>query len=91
MSQDYTEPNAKKQLTEKDASEIYGLSVHWFRRKRWEGGGPSYRKVGNRCYYTRNELDDYFSACTHKNTSEYQTRRPVEALLKKRAAGEVAA
>ncbi|KAB0669291.1 helix-turn-helix domain-containing protein [Oryzomonas sagensis] len=75
----------KKQLTESEASELYGLSVHWFRRKRWEGGGPVFRKVGNRCYYERAALDDYFNSCTHKNTSEYPTRRPAEAINRKQA------
>lgn len=90
MSNIPTATPEKKHITETEAAELYSLSVHWFRRKRWEGGGPAFRKVGNRCYYTRLELDNYFNACTHKNTSEYQTRRPVEAIQKKKASGGVA-
>lgn len=90
MSESQQSSITKMQLNEVEASLLYNLSVHWFRRKRWEGGGPMFRKVGNRCYYTRNELDNYFSACSHNNTSEYQTRRPVEALKKKKVAGQVA-
>lgn len=71
------------QLTEREAAEEWGLSVHWFRRKRWAGGGPAYRKIGNRCYYTRVELQRYFDDCTRKSTSEYQTRKPVEAIAGK--------
>lgn len=75
----------KLQMTEREAAAEYGLSVHWFRRKRWEGGGPSFRKVGNRCYYTREELDRFFSGCTRKNTSEYHTRKPIEAITRKQS------
>lgn len=71
-------------ISEKEAAQQYGLSVHWFRRKRWEGGGPVYRKIGNLCLYTVNDLDRYFSECTCKNTSEYHTRKPVEAIDKKK-------
>lgn len=78
-------PITKLQLSESEAADLYGLSVHWFRRKRWEGGGPEFRKVGNRCYYTPEALDLYFNECTRKNTSEYTTRRPVEALAKNMA------
>ena len=33
-------------ISEVQASKLSGLSVHWFRRKRWAGGGPKYLKLG---------------------------------------------
>lgn len=33
-----------KLMTEKETAAMVGMSVHWLRRKRWEGGGfPSSR------------------------------------------------
>lgn len=75
----------KMQLTEKEAAERTGLSVHWFRRMRCVGEGPVFRKVGNRCFYPVAELDRYFDERTVRSTSEYKTRRPEEAIAKKRA------
>ena len=74
------------QISEKDASQRYGMSVHWFRRKRVEGGGPSFRKIGNRCFYAVEELDRFFNERTCKSTSEYHTRKPEEAIAVKRSA-----
>src|ERR1700678_3622571 len=31
---------------DKIASELTGLSRHWFQRMRWAGGGPPYSKLG---------------------------------------------
>ena len=35
-------------LTEKQAAEMTGYSVHWFRRKRWSGGGIQYVQLGGK-------------------------------------------
>lgn len=43
-------------LHERDAARILGVSVHWLRRKRWEGGGPPYIKLGRAVRYERNAL-----------------------------------
>jgi predicted DNA-binding transcriptional regulator AlpA len=45
-----------RQLTEKEASTLTGYSVSWFQRKRWEGGGPIYRKIGKSIRYPEDLL-----------------------------------
>ncbi len=63
----------KKLINEKEASEIYGMSTPWFRRKRWEGGGPLFVRVGNRSIrYQISDLDDYFTSKKLHSTSEVQ-------------------
>jgi hypothetical protein len=63
----------KLYLTEKEAANITGLSVHWFRRKRWSGGGPEYiQNDGCRgaVRYEREALTKYFQNRTRKSTSD---------------------
>jgi hypothetical protein len=43
-------------LTEKQASELIAMSVHWFRKKRIEGGGIAYSKIGRACRYRRTDV-----------------------------------
>lgn len=60
----------KLTVNEQEASERYGMSVHWFRRKRWAGGGPEYLKVGSRCLYPVDKLDAYFTGKLTTSTSQ---------------------
>lgn len=61
-------------INEQAASQKYGLSTHWFRRARWEGGGPAYCKIsGGKVLYPVTELDAFFSSRMVKSTSEYKT------------------
>jgi len=63
-----------KPLKEKEAAEIIGLSVHWLRRKRWEGGGPKFLKLGNgtnaAVRYLAEDLQDFISMHRASSTSE---------------------
>ena len=61
-------------ITEKEASKITGLSVAWFQRKRWSGGGPQYVKLDHAVRYWETELLDWFRARSRNNTSEYAHR-----------------
>ncbi len=45
-----------RQLTEQQAAELTGYSRYWFQRKRWEGGGPPYRKMAHAVRYPEDEL-----------------------------------
>ncbi len=81
-------------LTDRQASDIFPRSVAWFRRKRWEGGGPAFVRIGRSIFYRRDELDSYFSrqATEHRSTSEYEGvkagdsgRKPPPALASNRA------
>lgn len=62
-----------KNLTEREAAAEYGLSVHWFRRMRWAGGGPDYIKTpgrGGKVLYPRECLDRYFASRVRRSTSD---------------------
>ena len=49
-----------KLVCEKKAAQIYGMSVHWFRRKRVTGGGPNFIRLGRAVRYNVRDLDQYF-------------------------------
>lgn len=52
----------KRILTETEASAYDGMSVAWHRKKRLEGGGPPYLKIGRSIRYESDALDSYFAA-----------------------------
>ncbi len=64
--------NPEGALTEEDASRKYRMSVAWFQRKRWDGTGPKFYKIGRAVRYPAAELDDYFSARIRSSTSDTQ-------------------
>jgi hypothetical protein len=62
-----------RNLTEKEASERWGMSVHWYRRKRWSGGGPVYIKTDGKngsVLYPEEELEKFFASKLRKSTSD---------------------
>lgn len=65
----------KKNINEIEAAELYGPSVHWFRRARWKGDGPRFIKLAGAVLYPVVELDSFFSARLVKSTSEAETRK----------------
>lgn len=56
-------------IDEKQAASEYGPSVHWFRRARWKGDGPSFIKLGGKVLYPRTELDRFFASRLVRSTS----------------------
>lgn len=66
----------KKNINETEAAEIYGPSVHWFRRSRWKGDGPKFIKLAGSVLYPVAELDAFFNARLVKSTSETMCRKP---------------
>jgi len=62
----------KLQINEYEAAERYSMSVHWFRRKRWSGGGPEFLKVGSRCLYNIESTDAFFASKRQRSTSDTQ-------------------
>jgi hypothetical protein len=46
-------------LGEKEVSSKYGLSVHWFRKARYEGNTPTYYKLNDKVYYTCEDVEKY--------------------------------
>lgn len=63
----------KRYFTESEASNVYGPSVAWFRRRRWEGDGPAFVKMegrGGMVLYPVDELEVYFNSRLRKSTSD---------------------
>lgn len=52
--------NGEKYLVEKELSSKYGLSIHWFRRARYDGNSPTYHKLNRKVYYKEAEVDNWF-------------------------------
>lgn len=52
--------DGEQYLVEKELSSRYGLSIHWFRRARYEGHSPKYHKLHGRIYYKANEVHEWF-------------------------------
>jgi hypothetical protein len=61
-----------KPLTEKEAAEMTGFSVHWFRKKRFTGGGPCYIQTVAKgsVRYRSEDLDKFFNANLKTSTSD---------------------
>ena len=56
--------------TEQAATYI-GVSKSFMEKKRVEGGGPAYFKLGKTVVYERRELDDWLQSRKRHSTSEY--------------------
>lgn len=46
-------------LSQKEVAPLIHKSTAWLERKRWEGGGPPYRKIGRHVLYEEAELLDW--------------------------------
>lgn len=59
-----------KLMTETETAVMVGMSVHWLRRKRWEGGGIPFIKMtqGGAVRYSEETVTEYlqshFRTCT---------------------------
>jgi predicted DNA-binding transcriptional regulator AlpA len=60
---------------EKEAAHLTGLSKSWFQRKRWEGGGPPYSKIGNSVRYKLGDLIAWLELNRVRHTAEYYDRK----------------
>ena len=49
-------------LTERPAAEYLGLSVRTLQKRRFEGQGPSYLKIGRSVRYRLEDLDAFLEA-----------------------------
>jgi predicted DNA-binding transcriptional regulator AlpA len=52
--------NGEKYFVEKEVSTMYGLSIHWFRKARYNGKSPTYHKLNRKVYYKEDEVDSWF-------------------------------
>ena len=69
QSQDRDAPQVGA-LNEKQAAAEYGVSTAWFQRKRWDGTGPRYLKIGRAVRYPRQELERFFGERLRASTSD---------------------
>ena len=62
-----------KLMTEFETAAKLGMSVHWLRRKRWQGGGIPFIKMtdGGAFRYSEEIVNDYINA--HYRTSTKDT------------------
>lgn len=51
-----------KLLNQKQVAEIIGLSEAWLERKRWEGCGIPYRKLGRCVRYDEHDVIEWIQA-----------------------------
>jgi predicted DNA-binding transcriptional regulator AlpA len=58
--EDQSDP--RRYISESEAALRYPYSRYWFQRKRWEGDGPPFLKIGNRIMYPIPEIDEWFRA-----------------------------
>lgn len=66
-----------KLMTEKETAVMVGMSVHWLRRKRWEGGGIPFIKMsagGGAVRYTEEAVNQYIDAHFRTSTSDTGAR-----------------
>jgi len=70
----------QKLMTEKETAALVGMSVHWLRRKRWEGGGIPFVKLSERgaVRYAEETVTQYIDA--HFRTSTSDTGENTRAL-----------
>ena len=52
--------NGEQYLVEKEVSAKYGLSIHWFRRARYDGHTPKFHRLNGKVYYTEKEVNEWF-------------------------------
>lgn len=58
------ELNMPRRMNVRQAAQYLGVSKSWLDKKRVEGGGPHFVKLGRRIVYEREDLDAY--ACARK-------------------------
>lgn len=57
-------------LSTKEAAAYFGVSQIWLAKRRLEGNGPIFRKIGRRVIYARRDLESYLDACARRSTSD---------------------
>lgn len=59
-------------MTEKETAQMVGMSVHWLRRKRWEGGGIPFIKMARHgaVRYSEDAVKAYLDAHFRTSTSD---------------------
>lgn len=58
-----------RQISEKEAATIAGVSVYFLRRRRVYGGGPAFRKLGGRVVYPEDVFRDWINSHELRTTT----------------------
>jgi hypothetical protein len=71
----------QKLMTEKETAALVGMSVHWLRRKRWEGGGIPFVKLSEHgaVRYAEETVVQYIDAHFRISTSDTGEHPHVQA------------
>jgi len=67
-------PVDNEYLTTAELARLTKTQPQTWRRKRWEGGGPKFVKLGSRILYRRADIDEYLAERTFASTSEASAR-----------------
>ncbi|MBX9720855.1 MAG: helix-turn-helix domain-containing protein [Candidatus Obscuribacterales bacterium] len=62
-------------VNEKQAAEMMGLSISWFRQIRVTGGGPPFIKVGNAVRYKVSDLESWLDNRRIHHTTEWSEKQ----------------
>lgn len=65
----------KEWLTEKEVEQRYSIGVHWLRRKRYEGGGPPFVKVGALVRYPVESFEEWKNKHSFVSTSDVSAKQ----------------
>ena len=63
-------PTSTTYLTTKELAELTRTQPQTWRKKRWQGGGPRFIKLGNRCLYRRADVEEWLSDRSYSSTAE---------------------
>lgn len=59
-----------RKLAVAEAAAFIGVSKSWLDKKRVDGGGPAYLKIGRRVLYDLNDLEDFTASKRLRSTSD---------------------
>ena len=74
LREQFVKADVNTMVTTEEVSAYTGLSVSWFNTKAVEGGGISFRKIGKRRMYLKQDVLDWLEKYCPKvsNTMQYQ-------------------
>ena len=68
--------SAVRKIPVVEAAAFLGVSKSWLDKKRVDGGGPAYLKIGRRVVYDLNDLEEFGASKRLRNTSDLATSEP---------------
>lgn len=62
--------NGNERLTQAQLGAELGKSESWCERKRWDGSGPAFIKVGRSVFYLRRDVEAWLESRRHVSTRD---------------------